>query len=273
MTYKELMAKLLGALDDHDPFSPHKIQFYLILIQNKGEYTHFVDFNNYHLSAGSAVFIAKNQVHHFSKKLEQSEGLAIIFNGEFLEQEFLLSEHLRVSKLFNYHLGSPLIKFEELAKGSFSALSSMLREEYEREADLIKPEILQTLLKLLLLNAERTRETESVRKLKTRWVEVFNEFKTLLENEYMVSRSSVYYAEKLIVSYKFLNDVVKAVANKKVKEFIDDHVIMEIKRCLVSSSLSVKEVGYQTGFEDSANMVKFFKKHTGTTPLKFRENF
>ncbi|MEM9824463.1 MAG: helix-turn-helix domain-containing protein, partial [Bacteroidota bacterium] len=38
-----------------------------------------------------------------------------------------------------------------------------------------------------------------------------------------------------------------------------------------STALSVKEISYQTGFEEPANMVKFFKKNTGITPLKFRQ--
>ena len=93
----------------------------------------------------------------------------------------------------------------------------------------------------------------------------------MLENEYTNTRSSRAYAAKLYISYKFLNDIVKHLTGKTVKAFIDDFVIVEIKRYLVSTSLSINEIGYRTGFEEPANMVKFFKKRVGTTPLRFRQ--
>ena len=132
-----------------------------------------------------------------------------------------------------------------------------------------------SLLNVLLLKAERAKEIQSITLsgIKTQWLETFNLFKNMLEEEYIKTRSSRYYASKLFISYKFLNDIVKKLTGKTVKAFIDDFVTIEIKRYLVSTSLSIKEVSYQTGFEEPANMVKFFKKHTNITPLKFRQQF
>ena len=74
-----------------------------------------------------------------------------------------------------------------------------------------------------------------------------------------------------MVSYKFLNDVVKHLTGKTAKTFIDEFVILEIKRYLVSTSLSIKEIAFKTGFEEPANMAKFFKKNSQLTPLKYRQ--
>ncbi|WP_344714552.1 helix-turn-helix domain-containing protein [Winogradskyella damuponensis] len=93
----------------------------------------------------------------------------------------------------------------------------------------------------------------------------------MLEIDYPKTRSSRDYASNLFISYKFLNDIVKTLTGKTVKAFIDDFVIIEIKRYLVTTSLSVKEISYKTGFEEPANMVRFFRKNTTFTPLKFRE--
>ena len=96
-------------------------------------------------------------------------------------------------------------------------------------------------------------------------------FKDMLEKEYTKTRSSRDYASSLFISYKFLNDIVKKLTSKTVKTFIDDFVTIEIKRYLVTTSLSIKEISYKTGFEEPANMVKFFRKNTSFTPLKFRQ--
>ena len=100
MNFAQLADKLKHA-QNHDPFSVHKIGFFLILLVTKNAYTHFVDFKTYRLSAGSALFIAKNQVHHFTQSLHKADGFGLVFNSLFVGQAFLLSEQLKLSKLFN----------------------------------------------------------------------------------------------------------------------------------------------------------------------------
>lgn len=146
-----------------------------------------------------------------------------------------------------------------------------LNQEYFLSKKFAKSEILASLLRVLLLKAERAKELHTIPNVNTQWLEVFSEFRIMLENEYINTRNSSIYASKLFVSYKFLNDVVKKLTGKTVKAFIDDFVIIEIKRYLISTSLSVNEISFKTGFEEPANMVKFFKKNTNTTPLKFRQ--
>ena len=98
-------------------------------------------------------------------------------------------------------------------------------------------------LHVLLLKAERAKEVQSAVSggVKAHWLEIFSTFKNRLEKEYINTRNSKIYASKLLVSYKFLNDIVKKLTGKTVKAFIDDFVTIEIKRYLVSTSLSVKE--------------------------------
>jgi transcriptional regulator GlxA family with amidase domain len=47
-------------------------------------------------------------------------------------------------------------------------------------------------------------------------------------------------------------------------------VILEHKRLLAHSGVSVKELAALTGFDEPTNLVKFFRLHTGQTPLEFR---
>ncbi|TXF89808.1 AraC family transcriptional regulator [Neolewinella aurantiaca] len=269
MTFEQLFRKISQS-KDHNPFAPHKIEFYLVLVVTEGSYTHFVDFNDYALAPGSAIFIAKNQVHHFTEKLTEAEGYGIIFSSTFMEEYYLLSGNRKFNRLFNYHIESPVIRTNEPEENVFSEIADHLYREFKFPNSFAKAEMLRTLLHVLLLKAERTKEMYSGRGAKKQWLEIFNSFKDLLETDYEFTRNSRAYASKLLISYKFLNDVVKQLTGKTVKAFIDDFVTMEIKRYLVSTSLSVKEISYRTGFEDSANMVKFFKRNAQTTPLKFR---
>lgn len=265
------LSEKLNRIRSHDPYTIHRIEFYLILIVTKDSYRHFIDFKFYNLQEGSALFIAKNQVHHFTKDLNNCEGFCIIFNNIFLSKHFFLSDSLKFNRLFNYHIEEPIIHQNDMGKDSFVGIANKLYQEYIFPNGFVKSEILRSLLHILLLQAERAKEIHSTGRSKTQWLEIFNSFKDMLEKEYSTSRNSRHYASQLLISYKFLNDIVKKLTKKTVKAFIDDFVTMEIKRYLVSTSLSVKEISYKTGFEEPANMVKFFKKNTAITPLKFRQ--
>ena len=47
--------------------------------------------------------------------------------------------------------------------------------------------------------------------------------------------------------------------------------MIEAQRLLTHTSQSIKEIGFQLGFEDPSYFVRFFRKHTGQTPVAFRE--
>ena len=270
MSFVQLLSKLQQS-KDHDPYSPHKIEFFLILIVTKSTYSHFIDFKSYNLSKGSALFIAKDQVHHFTKGLEKVSGYSIIFSRSFVEKYYFLTDNFKLNRLFNYHIETPIIHQRELGEDSFIDIAHKLYEEYTFPNDFAKSGILGALLHVLILKAERAKEVQAVTSVKKHWLETFSQFRNMLEKEYTSTRNSRVYASKLLISYKFLNDIVKKLTGKTVKAFIDDFVTVEIKRYLISTSLSIKEISYKTGFEEPANMIKFFKKNAAMTPLKFRQ--
>lgn len=270
INFEELYNKL-KASEDHNPFDVHKIDFYLILVVTKNSYRHFLDFNFYELYEGSALFISKNQIQRFSETIKVSKGYGIIFNSDFLNQHYFLSDKLRLNRLFNYHIESPLIHQKELGENEFLDITKKLYEEYGSTNSLGKSEILGSLLNVLLLKAERAKTYRNDIKVSQYWLDVFRQFKELLEEKYTLTRSSKEYASALNISYKFLNDVVKKLTGKTTKSFIDTYITIEIKRFLVTTPLSIKEISHSVGFDEPGNMIKFFKKNTGTTPFKFRQ--
>jgi YesN/AraC family two-component response regulator len=47
---------------------------------------------------------------------------------------------------------------------------------------------------------------------------------------------------------------------------------VEAKSLLANTNNSMKEIAFELYFEDPAYFGRFFKKHTGLTPLHFREH-
>jgi len=42
---------------------------------------------------------------------------------------------------------------------------------------------------------------------------------------------------------------------------------------LVYTNNSIKQIGFDLGFEEPTNFIKYFRKHEGKTPIEFRNLF
>jgi len=268
LTLREFYQRL-PSVEHHDPFSPHRVSFFLILAIAAGCGRHYIDFQAHDYQPGSLLFIAKHQVHAFEEQRD-SRGHLILFTDAFLATNTVVSKHIPDLGLYNYHVGSSVIHAAEDAASPLAGLATQMHQEYQRDDDFAKSEILRTLLHLLLLRAERVKHRAAVQYARPEWLSLFNQFRTLLEHNYPKTRHARDYAQQIGVSYKHLNDVCKAVVAKTAKQFIDHVVATEIKRYLASTSLSIKELSYAVGFDEPTNLVQFFKRQAGQTPGQFR---
>lgn len=94
---------------------------------------------------------------------------------------------------------------------------------------------------------------------------------SLAENCY--SRHEVkFYADKLCITPYYLAKVTKSASGMSPKEFIDRQIIMEIKRFLTTTELSIKEIAIHFHFETMSYMARYFRRHTGMNPNEFRKS-
>ena len=144
--------------------------------------------------------------------------------------------------------------------------------EYLQRDNFAKEEILRLLLKLLLLKAERIKRTLIQKEKNTEWIKTFTNFKNRLEKHFTETRNAKEYAEMMGISYKHLNEVCKSITGNTAKSFIDRFIILETKRHLAISDISIKELTYALGFDEPTNLLKFFKKHTYQSPAQFKKS-
>ncbi|MEM8887375.1 MAG: helix-turn-helix transcriptional regulator [Bacteroidota bacterium] len=262
---EELFSRKLDRLK-HDPQQPHRPSFNILLLPMEGKGKHMVDFQEYSLEAGDVLVIAKGQVHAFEKS-PQYKGYLLLFTEDFILHYFPEESLKLLSRLYNYHIGSPLLKDQ----GFVQALIDEIARELAHDSDFAKNHILAALLSVFLLRLERENLKMDAPEQKQGQYDVFNSFRLLVEKNFSNTRNGLDYAEKLSLSYKSLNKLCKGFTGKTAKQFIDDYLMLEAKRNLLASSLSVKEISYKMGFDELSNFVKFFKKHLAITPHAFRE--
>ena len=79
------------------------------------------------------------------------------------------------------------------------------------------------------------------------------------------------YAEKLDLSERSLDNAIKKVYGCTTKRFINAKVIQRTKKLLQGTDVPIKNISIDIGFSEESNFSNFFKKHTGTSPRKYRE--
>lgn len=104
----------------------------------------------------------------------------------------------------------------------------------------------------------------------TRFTIITKTFKTLLEHNYLAAKRPAAYAEMLHISTPYLNECVKHVTGFSVSFHIQQRVILEAKRLLYHSDMSVKEIAHLLGYEDYPYFSRLFTKVVGVSALLFR---
>ncbi|MEM6318510.1 MAG: helix-turn-helix transcriptional regulator [Bacteroidota bacterium] len=248
-----------------NPFKPHRINFFTVLLLVEGEMTHEVDFIKYKMTGGDCLFISKGQIHKFDKS-PTYKGYGLIFTEEFIIHHVSPSAYSKINLLYNHHLNPS--RFKDF--GDRDIIVHSLKRELSLEQGKIKADVIAALLTVLLLKAQ----LNITNKLKSdnEQYDQFRQFQKFVAAKYMDTRAAKDYAIFLNITYKQLNKLCTAFTEKTAKEYISDYMMLEAKRQLATTNLPVKQIAFACGFKEVTNFLKFFKKNTDTTPMQFRKS-
>ncbi len=248
----------------YDLSTPHRIAFNALIIVTKGESKHMVDFKDEVLIPGTILPLQTNQVHAFSK-IPHIEGMVISFEEQFITRN--VSEKHLFHFLHIFNEPSILIGKENLE--SLTPFINLLVQLHSEDNPNMKSDIISSQFMALLLQLKRLSFYQH-KTFENQRFKDFIKFKQLISLHYSECHDAKNYAKKINVSYKYLNDICKEIANKTAKTFIDEWLLLEIKRSLFENKYTSQEIAYKTGFKEPSNFIRFFKKHTQTTPNQFQ---
>ena len=197
----------------------------------------------------------------------------VLFTNEFLVSYLEKLEAQKSIQVFNELLGVPKLQLSKAEFSEIAALIERMREEYFKTRDQHSLEIIRSELHILITKLYRIKSRQTAVIYDRKYLKEFIELQGLVEKQINQSKRVQDYAKMMGLSTKTLNNVTKNVVNKTAKEFIDEICIKQIKRLLINTPLSIKEIAYATGFEETTNFYKYFKHHTATTPERFRTTF
>ena len=101
---------------------------------------------------------------------------------------------------------------------------------------------------------------------------IVKEFAELLAQNVQKRTDVGFYAEKLCISKQYLSLIVKEKTHVTIGTVIASMRVEYAARLLRNPELSIQAVAEKMSFSDQSSFGKFFKKHTGLSPLKYRQN-
>jgi len=251
---------------------PHRAQFYHIVWIEKGEGTHIVDFNPISLEDNTLVFIPSNSVNIFDK-VGLYEGKAIVFTDSFFCKNKQDIQFLHASMLFSDLYPIAKLKLHPQAS-ELKVFFNAMETEFHSEPDSGQYSMLHNMLHIFLLQAEREMRKQGYEELKKSTnLDHLISFKELLEKKFREEKAVKNYAFELNLSEKQLHKACTSLLEKTPKRIIDERIILEAKRLLSHSNQSVKEIAYELGYDEPTNFIKYFRKHTNSTPSDFRDRY
>ena len=132
-------------------------------------------------------------------------------------------------------------------------------------------EVIQHLLVSLLYNIEYLAHNNgNAQNHQTRQEKIFQRFISLVNTYSKKERNVVFYADKLCLTPRYLNTVVRQTSQQTVMDWINQSIILEAKVLLKHSNLLVYQISDELNFPNPSFFCKFFKRMTGITPREYQ---
>src|SRR5574344_2981585 len=111
-------------------------------------------------------------------------------------------------------------------------------------------------------------EKAAVRDSSNRFID---SFQRLAHDHYQEEHDVGYYAGRLAITPNYLNKIVRASLDTSTKKYLQLLLLDEARRQLLYTALSIEDISGGLNFETTSYFIRFFRMHTGMTPLEFRK--
>ena len=242
---------------------PHKHDFFMLLLVQKGSGMHSIDFVDYKVSDHQIHVLFPDQVHRWDLKKSTIAFQLMIDSSNFE----LFTDSLAFSFiLFQSH---PVI---QLGEGAFQGLLTEFKAiEQELRLKPIHWNIIHLRTRLVseLISREVEQHVKDIAIFRTK--PQLYAYHSLVNEHFKQEKTVAFYANQLHITANYLNILCRKYFKVSALYIIQKRISLEAKRLLNVPERSIKEIAYDLGFNDPAYFSNFFKEQTGLSPKSFRE--
>ena len=248
-----------------------KVQAAVLLLVRKGSVQVEVDLKTYNLEAGSLFIVFPDQVLKAKKASEDFDPICIACSKNMIEELIIrFDDNTRLILRFRE---DPLQKLEKAEYERLNMSFEFLKKKFETtESNSCRLQVLKNHLIALLYECIGViNEPVNAEITKTRGQVIFSQFIDLVVENHREQHSVKFYADELGITPKYLSAVAEEQTGKNAKRWIDEHIALDAKVLLRSSSRDIQKVSKILNFPDVSFFGKFFKRLVGVSPKAYRK--
>lgn len=269
---QELLMDLirLEDLEKYIKVSPvQRLSYYDITVLTDGCGTLGIDHYKQPLEQGTVFFSSPGQIRKWDAG-NTPEGYVLIFEDEFLCAFFNDTQFVQHLSFFHTYEIPPVLR---LAPDDYHKLVTLFQDVKNEIASFKQKDkhILRALLYQILIFLNRTFISvypSAEKKPMNRYIKQFIRLVDATHHQY---RTVEYYARQLSITGGHLNSLVKDCFGISAKKYILNRNILEAKRMLLYTDMSIDEIADCLNYENTTYFVRVFREQTHITPLHFRK--
>ncbi len=244
----------------------HRDSHYIFTCMESGHVKMMVDFKTVEARESTIFCVLPGQVHQ-GLLMKNVCGWFVAVKAELVPDT--------VRSFFDECLGEiqPLSMDKNLVK-NLNTTAGLLHASYTnemlstKEGFLIVQSLLNAFLGMFALMYSR--KNISPASDENRALQLSRAFRILVRKDFKTMKSPSEYAAALNITRGYLTETVREVTGKPVQHWIHQEILIEAKRLLVFTNLSIKEVAYELGYSDHTYFSRLFSKLEDRSPSEFR---
>ncbi|QJD97263.1 helix-turn-helix domain-containing protein [Mucilaginibacter robiniae] len=251
-----------------EQLSEHAFNSFIKVVFVKAGGYAVIDFNEYQLQQDALFFINADQYFKFS---DTCIGTLLYYNRDFYCVEIHDKEVACDGILFHNVYEIPVVYMDADISAAMQQIIQDVKAELEQEESSME-EMLRILLKKIIIKSTRIwkREHQVESEEAGQEVEFSRKFSQLVEWNFTQHHTVAEYAELLHITPKALNKRISRYSNTTPNDIIKNRIVLEAKRLLVHTHLSIKEIAYKLSYDDTSYFTRLFTKQVNTSPQAFR---
>lgn len=234
----------------------------------KGSAKITIDYKEYPVAPNDLVVILPKHICKISGCTDDLDIRLILVSADFLYRlpmtpDFDLLKRVAVC---------PCAKLDEGKLDDLQKIHSLINKygSYDRLAGQIQDTLVQSMI-LMSASLFGNVPPDTERSF-SRQEAIVRKFFDLLIDSCETRRNVSYYADRLCITPKYLTTVVKSVSNRPAQGWINEAVLVRAKRYIMTTDLTINQIADRLHFHTASSFVRFFRVHTGLSPLEYRKS-
>ena len=264
--FVQVYETIIDKVGDHVP--PHKWSHYRIGLIKEGSADCTCGIYKFKAQENTLLIIPPHVVNSSANWSPNSKGYFLLFNLDFFLQSHFPFSHLKNKRILESSVQPNIQLTPEQAAGVEQIFKTILGEKHDEnpyKKELIALKIIELLIQIERLYLEVHEFDDNQIAL-----DLVKQFSDLIEANFSQERSVAFYASALHIHPNHLNAVIKKSSGMTAKDSIQNRLLLETKYLLHNTSLSIKEIAGQLGFDDPNYFAVFFKRSEGLSPIAYR---